>query len=112
VTGFLRWIELDHDCPEAGYPYVPPVVAALRAAGRLRLDPAVTFLTGDTGTGKSTLIEAIAVAAGFNPEGGSHRSLSHRSAAHRASRSTSSTEPRKTDRMVCTYQSVCFTLAV
>jgi predicted ATPase len=31
----------------------------------------VTFLAGDNGTGKSTLIEAIAVAAGFNPEGGS-----------------------------------------
>jgi predicted ATPase len=31
----------------------------------------VTFLVGENGTGKSTLIEAIAVAAGFNPEGGS-----------------------------------------
>jgi hypothetical protein len=71
VTGFLRWIELDADVPSAGYPYTLPVVAGLRAAGRLRLDPAVTFLTGDNGTGKSTLIEAIAVAAGFNPEGGS-----------------------------------------
>jgi len=31
----------------------------------------VTFLVGDNGTGKSTLIEALAVAAGFNAEGGS-----------------------------------------
>ena len=31
----------------------------------------MTFLVGDNGTGKSTLVEAIAVAAGFNPEGGS-----------------------------------------
>ncbi|MEU8390434.1 AAA family ATPase [Micromonospora sp. NPDC048843] len=31
----------------------------------------MTFLAGDNGTGKSTLIEAIAVAAGSNPEGGS-----------------------------------------
>jgi predicted ATPase len=31
----------------------------------------VTFLVGDNGTGKSTLIEAVAVAAGFNAEGGS-----------------------------------------
>jgi predicted ATPase len=68
---FLRWVELDADTPTAGYPYTLPVVAALRAAGRLRLDPRVTFLTGDNGTGKSTLVEAIAVAAGFNPEGGS-----------------------------------------
>jgi predicted ATPase len=67
---FLRWVELDADLPTAGYPFTLPVVAALRSAGRLRLDPRVTFLTGDNGTGKSTLIEAIAVAAGFNPEGG------------------------------------------
>ena len=62
---FPRWVELDPDCPH-GYPYALPVVTALRAAGRQRLDPAVTFLTGDNGTGKSTAIEAIAV-AGFNP---------------------------------------------
>ena len=30
----------------------------------------VTVFAGDNGTGKSTLLEAIAVAAGFNPEGG------------------------------------------
>jgi len=69
--GFLRWVELDDATPERGYPYDLPVVAALRAAGRWDLDPAVTFLIGDNGTGKSTLVEAVAVAAGFNPEGGS-----------------------------------------
>lgn len=31
----------------------------------------VTFLVGENGTGKSTLLEAIAVASGFNAEGGS-----------------------------------------
>lgn len=37
-----------------------------------RLDFAdVTFIVGENGTGKSTLIEAIAVLCGFNPEGGS-----------------------------------------
>jgi len=30
----------------------------------------VTVLVGENGTGKSTLIEAVAVALGFNPEGG------------------------------------------
>jgi hypothetical protein len=69
--GFLRWIELNQDIPSGGYPYALPVVAALREAQRWHLDPAVTFLVGDNGTGKSTLVEAIAVAAGFNPEGGS-----------------------------------------
>lgn len=68
--GFLRWIELDDAEAPAGYPFTLPVVAALRAAGQLDLDPAVTFLVGDNGAGKSTLVEAIAVAAGFNAEGG------------------------------------------
>ena len=70
--GFLRWIELDESGADvSNYPFTLPVVAGLRAAGSLELDPAVTFLVGDNGTGKSTLVEAIAVAAGFNPEGGS-----------------------------------------
>jgi predicted ATPase len=70
--GFLRWVELDETHADvSSYPFTLPVVAGLRAAGRLELDPAVTFLIGDNGTGKSTLVEAIAVAAGFNPEGGS-----------------------------------------
>lgn len=33
--------------------------------------PKVTFLVGENGMGKSTLLEAVAVALGFNPEGGS-----------------------------------------
>lgn len=31
----------------------------------------VTVLAGDNGSGKSTIVEALAIAAGFNPEGGS-----------------------------------------
>ena len=69
--GFLRWVELDEATPAVGYPFDLAVVAAVRAAGRWNLDPAVTFLVGDNGSGKSTLVEAVAVAAGFNPEGGS-----------------------------------------
>ena len=36
----------------------------------MALHSPVTFLVGENGVGKSTLLEAIAVAAGFNPEGG------------------------------------------
>ncbi|MBQ4611316.1 MAG: AAA family ATPase [Clostridia bacterium] len=39
--------------------------------GELELSRPVTFFIGENGTGKSTLLEAIAVAAGFNAEGGS-----------------------------------------
>ncbi len=48
-----------------------PVVQYLAGGAELHFDAPVTFLVGENGTGKSTLIEAIAVAYGFNPEGGS-----------------------------------------
>ncbi|MEE1946985.1 AAA family ATPase [Pedobacter sp. KR3-3] len=38
---------------------------------KLKIHPEVTFFIGENGMGKSTLIEAIAVASGFNAEGGS-----------------------------------------
>lgn len=48
-----------------------PVVRSLHERGGLELHAPVTFLVGENGTGKSTLLEAVAVAWGFNPEGGS-----------------------------------------
>src|SRR6202044_3003883 len=46
-------------------------IPAVRGMGTLKLNPKVTFLVGENGSGKSTIIEAIAVAVGFNAEGGS-----------------------------------------
>ena len=48
-----------------------PVVEHLKRCGRIELHKPVTFVIGENGTGKSTLLEAVAVAAGFNAEGGS-----------------------------------------
>lgn len=45
-------------------------IPGLRRVDTLALPCAVTFLVGENGTGKSTLLEAAAVAYGFNPEGG------------------------------------------
>ena len=47
-----------------------PAVRYLLEQGPLVLSKPVTFLVGENGTGKSTLLEAIAAAYGFNPEGG------------------------------------------
>lgn len=45
-------------------------IEAVRGMESLDFEKDITFFVGENGTGKSTLIEAIAVACGFNPEGG------------------------------------------
>ncbi len=52
---------------ETGFPFEVPAVVE---AETLDLGTPVTLLAGDNGTGKSTLVEAIAEAIGFAPEGG------------------------------------------
>lgn len=67
---YLSRVELNRSqIPDsAHYPFCIPAVRGLNS---LPLHPKVTFLVGENGTGKSTLTEAIAVAYGFNAEGGS-----------------------------------------
>ncbi len=59
------------------WPYTLAPVRQLVSEG-LDLAPGVTFLVGENGSGKSTIIEAVAMACGLSPEGGStgaqHRS--------------------------------------
>lgn len=68
---YIKSVFLNKTPPPSSYLCDLPVVRHLMDGGELRFDAPVTFLVGENGTGKSTLIEAIAVAYGFNPEGGS-----------------------------------------
>lgn len=67
---YLREIYLRRDeIPDLGrYPFALPGVVGLE---RLTFSTAVTFFVGENGSGKSTILEAIAIALGFNAEGGS-----------------------------------------
>src|SRR5262249_41283664 len=67
---YLMQIELlrERIPDQAKFPYNLP---AIRGLTTLAFHPKVTFLIGENGAGKSTILEAIAVACGLNPEGGS-----------------------------------------
>lgn len=67
---YLRKIELRREKVDSfsTYPYCLPAIKNLLT---LEFHPKVTFIVGENGTGKSTILEAIAIAYGFNPEGGS-----------------------------------------
>ncbi|HEX3786708.1 MAG TPA: AAA family ATPase [Pseudonocardiaceae bacterium] len=68
---FVNHVRVAEGADTGRYPFTLPVVSRLARGRGLPIDRPVTFLVGDNGTGKSTLLEAIAVAAGFNAEGGS-----------------------------------------
>jgi predicted ATPase len=63
----------DHGLRAGTYPASIPAVAQVLADG-LDLGPGVTFLVGENGSGKSTIVEAVATAFGLSPEGGSTHS--------------------------------------
>ena len=67
---FLKMVKLKRDGVPSFKEY-PFSIPAIRDLDELPLTSPVTFFIGENGTGKSTLLEAIAVAAGFNAEGGS-----------------------------------------
>ena len=50
------------------YPYHIP---AIRCLHEFEFKSNVIFIVGENGSGKSTFVEALAISAGFNPEGGS-----------------------------------------
>lgn len=67
---YISSVRLSSPVDETSYLRELPVVRHLTHKKELVFSKAVTFLVGENGTGKSTLLEAIAVAYGFNAEGG------------------------------------------
>ena len=68
VALFIREAAIDWDVvPRDSY---LRNISALKGFSRLAFESNVTFFAGENGTGKSTLLEGIAVAYGFNAEGG------------------------------------------
>ena len=57
------------------WPMTVPAVSQLVAEG-LELAKGVTFLVGENGSGKSTIVEAVAMAYGLSPEGGTRNAAS------------------------------------
>ena len=65
---FIRSLAIDWDAVPTDS-YLRGILALTRLE-TLEFSHGVTIFAGENGTGKSTLLEAIAVAAGFNREGG------------------------------------------
>lgn len=71
---YIRNVEIDREHIDEitdDYLYDVPSVKYLLSGNKLNFENNVTFLVGENGIGKSTLLEAIAVKFGFSPEGGS-----------------------------------------
>jgi predicted ATPase len=66
---FLRSLSLDRTKVTSAddFPWCLPAVRSLKS---LKFHPKVTFFIGENGTGKSTLLEAIAACARFGEQGG------------------------------------------
>lgn len=60
---FIDWDKIEDDS------YLRRI-EAIRGLEELEFEKPITFFVGENGSGKSTILEALAVAYGFNPEGG------------------------------------------
>ncbi|MBE6881601.1 MAG: ABC transporter ATP-binding protein [Ruminococcaceae bacterium] len=68
---YIDSVRLKGEIDKESYIAELPAVKFLAEGGKIDISAPVTVFVGENGTGKSTLLEGIAVAFGFNPEGGS-----------------------------------------
>lgn len=79
---YISDIVFHNNLDENSYLNDLPVIKFLSKEKQLTFSSNVTFFVGENGTGKSTLLEAIAVAYGFNAEGGSRNFTFSTNATH------------------------------
>ena len=79
---FVSSILFEGELDKGSYLNTLPVIKHLMLTEKLDFTSDVTFFVGENGTGKSTLLEAIAVACGFNPEGGTRNFAFSTNATH------------------------------
>lgn len=80
---FLRSLEIlrNEHVDDTVYPFSIPALKGLR---RLDFTSNITFFVGENGSGKSTILEAIAYQCGFHTAGGGRNNLYEVDAAHSA----------------------------
>lgn len=88
------WLRDDHTVPRDRYPMTLPWLAD--GEFEMTFDQPVTILVGENGVGKSTLVEAIAAACGFDEAGGGQ---GYRPVDHSAAIDTSGAELREALRL-------------
>jgi len=66
---FLREPSLKN-VPSINFEEYPFCIPSIKTLDRLEFKSSVTYFLGENGTGKSTLLEAIAYQTGFNTAGG------------------------------------------
>ncbi len=82
LAKYISSIVFDDSLNKSSYLNNLPVIKYLSKEKELSFSSNVTFFVGENGTGKSTLLEAIAVAYGFNAEGGSRNFTFSTNATH------------------------------
>lgn len=68
---YVREIKISQN-ESLDYPYNLPIVKNIQP---LKLHNNVTYFVGENGSGKSTILEALAVSLRFNPEGGTRNTV-------------------------------------